>query len=268
MSTQSSTARQSATELGDQGSAWNTDQKIQFSSCSHEEIVADSVFDVPPGFFAIQLKSLKYGFRFPLHLLVVAFFHHFDLLPCQIVPKSHHYVAGFLIHCQQTEVRPDLGRFLIIFWPAKFSGVDSGSYAALVQMQEKIFKSKDSVKSWKEKFILSPLPWAPLCARNHLVPVARSRARKGVPPRAVSPTPPINSASREAPKMKKHKETASSLATPRGSESPHMTHSGHPSGVKLRLSKEDRAKAHDETAASEEGACQAEERAWAAEERA
>ncbi|VFQ78717.1 unnamed protein product [Cuscuta campestris] len=74
-----------------------------------------SVFDAPSGFFAIHLKSLEYGFRFPLHQLVIDFFQHFDLLPCQVMPKSHRYLAGFLIRCQRTGVRPDLARFLLLF---------------------------------------------------------------------------------------------------------------------------------------------------------
>ncbi|VFQ73162.1 unnamed protein product [Cuscuta campestris] len=47
------------------------------------------------------------------------------------------------------------------------------------------------------------------------------------------PTPPINLASGGAHKAKKRKEAASASATPRGSESPHMTDFGHPSPVKV-----------------------------------
>ncbi|VFQ92784.1 unnamed protein product, partial [Cuscuta campestris] len=120
-----------------------------------------SVFDAPPGSFAIHLKSLEYGFRFPLHQLVIDFFLHFDFLPCQVVPKSHRYLAGFLIRCQGTGVRPDLARFLLLFRLAKSSGranSDSGSYASIFQRQEKLFKTrKDSAKSWKGKFVFVSL---------------------------------------------------------------------------------------------------------------
>ncbi|VFQ74702.1 unnamed protein product [Cuscuta campestris] len=60
----------------------------------------EPVFYAPSGSFAIHLKSLEYGFHFPLHQLVIDFFLHFDLLPCQVVPKSHRYLAGFLVRCQ------------------------------------------------------------------------------------------------------------------------------------------------------------------------
>ncbi|VFR02775.1 unnamed protein product [Cuscuta campestris] len=123
----------------------------------HRPTPEQSVFDAPPSFFAIHLKSLEYGFRFPLHQLVKDFFIHFDFLPCQVVPKSHRYLAGFLIQCQRTGVRPDLARFLLLFRLAKSSGranSDSNSYASIFQRQEKLFKTrKDSAKSWKGKFV-------------------------------------------------------------------------------------------------------------------
>ncbi|VFQ70676.1 unnamed protein product [Cuscuta campestris] len=127
----------------------------------HRPTAEQSVFDAPPGFFAIHLKSLEYGFRFPLHQLVIDFFLHFDFLPCQVVPKSHRYLAGFLIRCQGTGVCPDLARFLLLFRLAKSSGranSDSGSYASIFQRQEKLFKTrKDSAKSWKGKFVFVSL---------------------------------------------------------------------------------------------------------------
>ncbi|VFQ95941.1 unnamed protein product [Cuscuta campestris] len=77
------------------------------------------------------------------------------------MPKSHRYLAGFLIRCQGTGVWPDLVRFLLLFRLAKSSGranSDSGSYASVSQRQEKLFKTrKDSAKSWKEKFVFISL---------------------------------------------------------------------------------------------------------------
>ncbi|VFQ86172.1 unnamed protein product [Cuscuta campestris] len=120
-----------------------------------------SVFDAFSGFFAVHLKSLEYGFRFPLHQLVLEFFQHFDLLPCQVVPKSHRYLVGFLVRCQGTGVRPDLARFLLLFRLVKSSGranSDSGSYDSIFQRQERLFKTrKDFAKSWKGKFIFVSL---------------------------------------------------------------------------------------------------------------
>ncbi|VFQ85056.1 unnamed protein product [Cuscuta campestris] len=126
----------------------------------HRPTPKDSVFDAPPGFFAIHLKSLEYGFRFPLNQLVVDFFLHFNLLPCQVVPKSHRYLAGFLVRCQQTGVHPDLARFLLLFRLAKSSGCadsDSSSYPAIFQKQQKLFKvgsEEDRAKAHAEVAVL------------------------------------------------------------------------------------------------------------------
>ncbi|VFQ79313.1 unnamed protein product [Cuscuta campestris] len=84
----------------------------------------ESVFDAPPGYFAIHLKSLESGFRFPLESLVIDFFKYFDFLPCQLVPNSHRYLAGFLIRCREVGVRADLERLLTLFRVAKSSGSD------------------------------------------------------------------------------------------------------------------------------------------------
>ncbi|VFQ71366.1 unnamed protein product [Cuscuta campestris] len=67
----------------------------------------ESVFDATPGYFAIHLKSLENGFRFPLESLVTDFFKYFDFLPCQLVPNSHRYLAGFLIRCEIMIAAPD-----------------------------------------------------------------------------------------------------------------------------------------------------------------
>ncbi|VFQ73449.1 unnamed protein product [Cuscuta campestris] len=82
----------------------------------------ESVFDAPPGYFAIHLKSLESGFRFPLESLVIDFFNYFDFLPCQLVPNSHRYLAGFLIRCREMGVRADLERLMTLFRVAKSSG--------------------------------------------------------------------------------------------------------------------------------------------------
>ncbi|VFQ67160.1 unnamed protein product [Cuscuta campestris] len=114
----------------------------------------ESVFDAPPGYFAIHLKSLESGFRFPLESLVTDFFKHFDFLPCQLVPNSHRYLAGFLIRCREVGVRADLERLLTLFRVAKSSGSDGGSFAALCQRQERLFKTKkESNRTWKSKFV-------------------------------------------------------------------------------------------------------------------
>ncbi|VFQ71565.1 unnamed protein product [Cuscuta campestris] len=100
----------------------------------------ESVFDAPPGYFSIHLKSLESGFRFPLESLVIDFFKYFDFLPCQLVRNSHRYLAGFLIRCQEMGVRADLERLLTLFRVAKSSGSDGGSFAALCQRQERLFR--------------------------------------------------------------------------------------------------------------------------------
>ncbi|VFQ99315.1 unnamed protein product [Cuscuta campestris] len=121
----------------------------------------ESVFDTPPGYFAIHLKSLENGFRFPLESLVIDFFKHFDFLPCQLVSNSHRYLAGFLIRCREMGVRADLERLLTLFRVAKSSGSDGGSFAALCEImisaadRKKLFKSKPRAESSQAR---PPLP--------------------------------------------------------------------------------------------------------------
>ncbi|VFQ94787.1 unnamed protein product [Cuscuta campestris] len=144
----------------------------------------ESVFDAPPGYFAIHLKSLESGFRFPLETLVTDFFKYFDFLPCQLVPNSHRYLAGFLIRCREMGVRADLERLLTLFRVAKSSGSDGGSFAALYQRQERLFRTKkESNRTWKSKFVFvsvgaaSPFRDTPLssfCRRSK--PFASSKA--------------------------------------------------------------------------------------------
>ncbi|VFQ67760.1 unnamed protein product [Cuscuta campestris] len=144
----------------------------------------ESVFDVPPGYFAIHLKSLESGFRFPLESLVIDFFKYFEFLPCQLVPNSHQYFAGFLIRCREMGVRADLEGLLTLFRVAKSSGSDGGSFTALCQWQERLFKTKkESNKTWKSKFVFvsvgsaSPFRDAPLSSfRWRSKPFASSKA--------------------------------------------------------------------------------------------
>ncbi|VFQ90800.1 unnamed protein product [Cuscuta campestris] len=144
----------------------------------------ESVFDAPPGYFAIHLKSLENGFRFPLESLVTDFFKHFDFLPCQLVPNSHRYLAGFLIRCREMGVRADLERLLTLFRVAKSSGSDGGSFAALCQRQERLFRTKkESNRTWKSTFVFvsvgaaSPFRDTPLSSfRRRSKPFASSKA--------------------------------------------------------------------------------------------
>ncbi|VFQ63501.1 unnamed protein product [Cuscuta campestris] len=144
----------------------------------------ESVFDAPPGYFAIHLKSLESGFRFPLESLVTDFFKYFDFLPCQLVPNSHRYLAGFLIRCREMGVWADLERLLTLFRVAKSSGSDGGSFAALCQRQERLFRTKkESNRTWKSKFVFvsvgaaSPFRDTPLSSfRRRSKPFASSKA--------------------------------------------------------------------------------------------
>ncbi|VFQ98678.1 unnamed protein product [Cuscuta campestris] len=56
-----------------------------------------TALDAPSGFLTVHLASLKKGLRFPLHPLLVEFLNVVDLLPCQLVPNSHRYIAGYLV---------------------------------------------------------------------------------------------------------------------------------------------------------------------------
>ncbi|VFQ98117.1 unnamed protein product [Cuscuta campestris] len=140
------------------------------------------VFDAPPGYFSIHLKSLESSFRFPLESLVIDFFKYFDFLPCQLVPNSHRYLAGFMIRYREMGVRADLERLLTLFRVAKSSGSDGGSFAALCQRQKRLFKTKkESNKTWKSKFVsvgsASPFRDAPLSSfRRRSKPFASSKA--------------------------------------------------------------------------------------------
>ncbi|VFQ82881.1 unnamed protein product [Cuscuta campestris] len=59
-----------------------------------------TALDAPTGFFTVHLVSLKKGLRFPLHPLLIEFLNVVDLLPCQLVPNSHRYIAGYLVRCK------------------------------------------------------------------------------------------------------------------------------------------------------------------------
>ncbi|VFQ79939.1 unnamed protein product [Cuscuta campestris] len=68
--------------------------------------------DPPSRFFIVHLASLKKGLRFPLHPLLIEFLNVVDLLPCQLVPNSHRYIADYLIRCKDIGVKPTLDDFL------------------------------------------------------------------------------------------------------------------------------------------------------------
>ncbi|VFQ68870.1 unnamed protein product [Cuscuta campestris] len=74
-----------------------------------------TALDAPSGFFTVHLASLKKGLRFPLHSLLIEFLNEVDLLPCQLVPNSHRYIAGYLIRCKKVGVKPTLDHFLFTF---------------------------------------------------------------------------------------------------------------------------------------------------------
>ncbi|VFQ87546.1 unnamed protein product [Cuscuta campestris] len=264
----------------------------------------ESVFDAPPGFFTIHLKSLEYGFRFPLHQLVKDFFLHFDFLPCQVVPKSHRYLAGFLIQCQRTGVRRDLAHFLLLFRVAKSSGranSDSGSYASIFQRQEKLFKTrKDSAKigSLVTNEALAALGFVFLSLEDTqrsieegpsgeimlsnaervklMFPDAPSNSSQVPASGGRPPTPPVKPTSETAQK-KKRKETASVADAPQGSESPMMKDFGNRLGPgcymvdmsqRLRVSEDDQTRAYVEIADLNEELKAAKEQAQQAKEQA
>ncbi|VFQ85708.1 unnamed protein product [Cuscuta campestris] len=62
-----------------------------------------TALDAPLGFFTVHLASLKKGLRFPLHPLLIEFLNVVDLVPCQLVPNSHRYIAGYLVRCKDVE---------------------------------------------------------------------------------------------------------------------------------------------------------------------
>ncbi|VFQ67126.1 unnamed protein product [Cuscuta campestris] len=113
-----------------------------------------TALDAPSGFFTVHLASLKKGLRFPLHPLLIEFLNVVDLLPCQLVPNSHRYIAGYLVRCKVVGVKPTLNHFLFTFKLTK-GHKDWASYASLSQRSSKLFASdkKGSTKDWKPFFV-------------------------------------------------------------------------------------------------------------------
>ncbi|VFQ86992.1 unnamed protein product [Cuscuta campestris] len=91
-----------------------------------------TTLDAPSGFFTVHLASLKKGLRFPLHPLLIEFLNVVDLLPCQLVPNSHRYIAGYLVRCKDIGVKPTLDHFIFTFKLTK-GHKDWASYASLSQ---------------------------------------------------------------------------------------------------------------------------------------
>ncbi|VFQ80111.1 unnamed protein product [Cuscuta campestris] len=91
-----------------------------------------TALDAPSGFFTVHLASSKKGLRFPLHPLLIEFLNVVDLLPCQLVPNSHRYIAGYLVRCKDAGVKPTLDHFIFTFKLTK-GHKDWASYASLSQ---------------------------------------------------------------------------------------------------------------------------------------
>ncbi|VFQ79484.1 unnamed protein product [Cuscuta campestris] len=113
-----------------------------------------TALDAPSGFFTVHLASLKKGLRFPLHVLLIEFLNVVDLFPCQLVPNSHRYIAGYLVRCKDVGVKPTLDHFVFTFKLTK-GHKDWASYASLSQRSSKLFASdkKGSTKNWKPFFV-------------------------------------------------------------------------------------------------------------------
>ncbi|VFQ66941.1 unnamed protein product [Cuscuta campestris] len=129
-----------------------------------------TALDAPSGFFTVHLASLKKGLRFPLHPLLIEFLNVVDLLPCQLVPNSHRYIAGYLVWCKVVGVKPTLDHFLFTFKLTK-GHKDWASYASLSQRSSKLFASdmKGSTKDWKPFFVfVSTGPESPFTGSGRL----------------------------------------------------------------------------------------------------
>ncbi|VFQ74565.1 unnamed protein product [Cuscuta campestris] len=119
--------------------------------------------DAPSGFFTVHLASLKKGLRFLLHPLLIEFLNVVDLLPCQLVPNSHRYIADYLVWCKDVGVKPTLDHFLFTFKLTK-GHKDWASYASLSQ------------RFWAPFFPSRPMP--PSDAT--LLSITRQLCNKGV----------------------------------------------------------------------------------------
>ncbi|CAH9098303.1 unnamed protein product [Cuscuta europaea] len=75
----------------------------------------DVLSRAPEGCIAIHVLSVSMGLRFPLHPFLREYLRFVGLVPFQLTPNSHSYIAGFLQLYKSRGVKPSLDLFFQSF---------------------------------------------------------------------------------------------------------------------------------------------------------
>ncbi|CAH9103864.1 unnamed protein product [Cuscuta europaea] len=127
----------------------------------------DIVTDPPRGhFFGVHILSIKLGFRFPTHPLIIEFLNDLEISPCHLTPLGHQYLVAFLVRCKTLGIEPSLDLFKDMFRVGPCSASDSLSWVSISQRNHfdmwKVTRSNEA--NWKEEFVYvssrSPLPFS------------------------------------------------------------------------------------------------------------
>ncbi|CAH9146531.1 unnamed protein product [Cuscuta epithymum] len=127
----------------------------------------DIVTDPPKGhFFGVHILSIKLGFRFPTHPLIIEFLNDLEISPCHLTPLGHQYLVAFLVRCETLGIESSLDLFKHMFRAGQCSASDSLSWVSISQRNHfdmwKVTRSNEA--NWKEEFVYvssgSPLPFS------------------------------------------------------------------------------------------------------------
>ncbi|CAH9072666.1 unnamed protein product [Cuscuta europaea] len=116
--------------------------------------VDDVLSRAPEGCIAVHVLSVSMGLRFPLHPFLREYHRFVGLVPCQLTPNSHSYVAGFLSLCRDRGVTPSLDLFFQSFNLCRGGHANAEGFANLQQIARwKLFtEAPSSNKGWKERW--------------------------------------------------------------------------------------------------------------------
>ncbi|CAH9119786.1 unnamed protein product [Cuscuta europaea] len=122
------------------------------------EVVEPGVDDLlsrpPKGCIAVHILSVSMGLRFPLHPFLREYLRFVGLIPCQLTPNSHSYIAGFLHLCRTRDVTPSLDLFFQSFNLCRGGHASAEGFANLQQVAKfKLFtEAPSSNKGWKDRW--------------------------------------------------------------------------------------------------------------------
>ncbi|CAH9084271.1 unnamed protein product [Cuscuta europaea] len=119
-----------------------------------EPSVDDLLSRPPEGCIAVHILSVSMGLRFPLHPFLREYLRFVGLLPCQLTPNSHSYIAGFLHLCRTRGVTPSLDLFFQSFNLCRGGHANAEGFANLQQVAKfKLFtEAPSSNKGWKDRW--------------------------------------------------------------------------------------------------------------------